>query len=194
MWEADSDSVANQEAGQASEQGASAEPEAHTALLDSSALVKRHVDEAGTAWVEALCSQHPRLRVVISRVSLTEVVTALCRRSREGALTRSEREEAIARFAEFCEEQYGILELDEHVTRHSLALPRRYPLRAYDAIQLATALATNGFFVALGIPPLLFVSADERLCEFARAEGLDVENPNAHPSSEDQVMSDALPD
>jgi hypothetical protein len=53
-------------------------------------------------------------------------------------------------------------------------------LRGYDAIQLAAALAVNDVGVAVGLPPLTFVSADAELNAVATVHGLLVEDPNNH--------------
>jgi len=53
-----------------------------------------------------------------------------------------------------------------------------YPLRAYDAVQLATALRLNSVMLENELPPLTFVSADEILCEAAEAENIASVNPN----------------
>ena len=57
---------------------------------------------------------------------------------------------------------------------------QRHPLRAYDAVQLASALILNSALIADKLSPLTFVSADNVLCEAAQAEGLPTENPNEY--------------
>ena len=57
----------------------------------------------------------------------------------------------------------------------------RHPLRAYDAIHLATALMVNRRLLAAGVLGLVFLCADDRLLQAAVAEGLAVDNPNEHP-------------
>ena len=57
----------------------------------------------------------------------------------------------------------------------------RYPLRAYDAVQLASALLTRDTLQTIGLPPLTFLAADDRLLAVAQAEGLATDNPSAHP-------------
>lgn len=53
----------------------------------------------------------------------------------------------------------------------------QYTLRAYDAVQLASALEANGRLVSAGQPPLIFVCADTRLLTTAASEGLATHNP-----------------
>jgi hypothetical protein len=50
-------------------------------------------------------------------------------------------------------------------------LAYRHPLRAYDAVQLSTALLLHADLLGIGYE-LTFVCADARLLEIAQAEGL----------------------
>jgi len=56
-----------------------------------------------------------------------------------------------------------------------------YTLRAYDAVQLATAWLLNQDLLRTDRPLLRFVCADDRLIAIAQAEGLPTDNPNHHP-------------
>jgi hypothetical protein len=62
----------------------------------------------------------------------------------------------------------------------AIQLTRRYPLRGYDAVQLAAAVRINRDLVSNHLPPLVFVSADNQLCSTAAMEGLITENPNLY--------------
>jgi predicted nucleic acid-binding protein len=57
-------------------------------------------------------------------------------------------------------------------------LIEKHGLRGYDAVQLASAILLHRRRQQLGLPPLIFVSADEDLLAAAQAEGLVTENPN----------------
>ncbi len=59
-------------------------------------------------------------------------------------------------------------------------LLEQYPLRAYDAVQLAAGLTANDALLAAGLPALIFLAADTRLLSAAAAEGLGTDDPNAH--------------
>jgi hypothetical protein len=59
-------------------------------------------------------------------------------------------------------------------------LANRYPLRAYDAVQLATAWLADRNLVRFGQSSLVFVCSDIRLAEIAESEGLKTENPSLH--------------
>ena len=60
-------------------------------------------------------------------------------------------------------------------------LIERYPLRAYDAVQLALALSLYQSVINLSGVSFTFISADADLNHASLAEGLSVDNPNAHP-------------
>jgi hypothetical protein len=70
---------------------------------------------------------------------------------------------------------------DHQIVDRAVELIQNHPLRAYDAVQLATALIVNRSLSAHGLPPLIFISADDGLIAAAQAEGLMTENPNRHP-------------
>jgi hypothetical protein len=59
-------------------------------------------------------------------------------------------------------------------------LLEQHPLRAYDAIQLASALESHDRLVAANQQPIVFIAADQRLLEVAATVGLAVDNPNEH--------------
>jgi uncharacterized protein len=77
--------------------------------------------------------------------------------------------------------QFDASAIVKRYVRETVDLIQRYPLRAYDAVQLATAMVVNQSLAAHGLPPLYFVSADDRLITAAQAEGLTTDNPNSHP-------------
>ena len=46
-------------------------------FFDSSALVKRYIQETGSAWVQALCQQTPPEDLYIARIAGAEVISAI---------------------------------------------------------------------------------------------------------------------
>jgi predicted nucleic acid-binding protein len=154
-----------------------------TYFLDTSALVKRQVPEAGHAWVRALCDLRSGHTIVISEAALVEVVASLSRMPRETPprLTMADRDRLIARFQQHLRRRYLVVELNRKVLMRAAVLCRAHPLRAYDAVQLACALTRRDDDVAMGNPAPIFVCADDNLLAIAQAEGFSVENPNARP-------------
>ncbi|MBI1930229.1 type II toxin-antitoxin system VapC family toxin [Candidatus Poribacteria bacterium] len=149
--------------------------------FDSSGLVKRYVAEVGSAWVKAICAPIRGNQINIVSVTKVEIASAFSRRCREGALTASDRDTLIRTFLAHCATQYRVIRTDKRLIEAAVDLTRRYPLRAYDAVQLAAAIRLNRILLSKGLSPIIFVSADDRLLAAALAEGLTVENPNHHP-------------
>jgi len=59
-------------------------------------------------------------------------------------------------------------------------LLERHPLRAYDSVQLASALVAGRVLADVALPQPTFLAADDNLLAFAQAEGLLIDNPNLH--------------
>lgn len=132
--------------------------------FDASALVKRYVRERGSLKVRRLLSSDT---AASSRISQVEIVSALVRRSREGALSEAQREAAVAALeADFS--ALLVVELSSEVIARAIALLRRHRIRAGDAIQLASALHLRDALHE----GMVFVAFDERLMAAASAEGL----------------------
>lgn len=137
---------------------------------DSSALVKRHVPEIGSAWFQALAAPAAGNVITTARMSLAEVYSALNRRIREATLDAADYIQVVMDFNALCASQYTLVELTAHVVERARLLLERYPLRAYDAVHLSSALIANDALVAAGLPALTFLSADQRLLSVAQAE------------------------
>jgi predicted nucleic acid-binding protein len=149
--------------------------------FDSSGLVKRYVpSEVGSAWVVSLIDPAAHL-LLAGQLALVEVAAAFARKEREGAITGADRLNYLRLFARDCRAQYHLLPPTEDILRLAAELTHRQALRAYDAVQLATALQANQLLIAGGGTPLMFISADGRLCKAALAEGLTTDNPPDHP-------------
>jgi len=150
-------------------------------FLDSSALVKRYVTEIGSTWIRALTTPDARNPLIIARITWVEVLSALARRKREGSLTSDDVAQAIRAFRYDMNMQYQVSELDPPLAEAAGELVTQHPLRAYDAVQLASALRVQSDLVRTEAPALTFLTADDRLVAVAHAEGLLTDNPNHHP-------------
>ncbi len=127
-------------------------------FFDSSALVKRYVQETGV-----------------------EVVSALTRQTRSGALSPTVTAIALGEFRHDFAHQYHTVDITPMVVDRAMNVAETHALRGYDAVQCAVALVVHMYRHALGMPTLTFVSADAALNSAAAAEGLLVDDPNAHP-------------
>jgi len=140
--------------------------------LDTSALVKRFVEEKGSERVAALILREGP--VATAKIAYAEVFAALARKRRDGALS----DRAYVRVRRAVDQDwlgYVRVNLGDEVLRRARDLVRRHPLRAYDAVHLASALELRA---ALD-EPVTFVAADARLLEAARHERLDTLDPEA---------------
>jgi predicted nucleic acid-binding protein len=145
-------------------------------FVDSSALVKRYRNEEGSPRVAERLEEAEQL--LIARLTIVEVSSALVRRARATRMPAEELKVAIATFDGDLRESFDIVELDEPVMERAAAMARKHGLRGADAIQLACAvLARNDMPDA----ELVLLSCDAELNAAAAAEGLPVEDPNPHP-------------
>ena len=150
-------------------------------FFDSSALVKRYVQETGTAWVLSICDPTASTGLYVARIAGAEVVAAIARQRRGGDLSASDAESAIRQFRLEFASVYRVVEITPALVLRAMDLAQTHALRGYDAVQLAAALELNTLRLARGMSVLTLVSADGELNAAAAVEGLPVEDPNAHP-------------
>jgi len=132
-------------------------------FFDSSALVKRYLREPGSDAVRAAVRRGP---VTVVRITYAELLATFARAEREGLLTQLQRRN-IFEDIEDDFQKWTIVEVRRRTLERVSALVLRHPLRGYDAVQLAAALSVHEQQVAVQ-----FWSADERLTNAARAEGM----------------------
>ena len=150
-------------------------------FLDSSALVKRYISETGSAWVQQITDPQTGNLLFIARITWVEVISAFARRQREGSLTSADFAQVIHEFRSDLNTQYQVIELDATLAERAGQLVNQYPLRAYDAVQLASVLLLQPAFATTQSTQLIFLTADDRLSAIAIALGLLTDNPNHHP-------------
>ena len=135
-------------------------------FLDSSALVKRYAQETGSAWVEILTDPQAGHHLYLACITAVEVVAAVARRQRGGALSAADAAAALADFADDLAHQYRQVDITSRLITQ--------------AIQLAAVLTVHVAREAQGLSRLTLVSADHELNAAAVAEGLLVDDPNIH--------------
>jgi predicted nucleic acid-binding protein len=135
------------------------------AYFDASALVKRYVDETGRRDVLRLLRRH---NVVTSAIVPVELRSALRRRISERTLDEERVPEVLKRVA--TERGFWTLvEVSSDVLAAAETLVATHPLRALDAIHVASAQLFAG---RIAVPDLVFVSADARQTTAAAALGM----------------------
>jgi len=128
--------------------------------------VKRYVRETGSNVVRRLLASGV---AASSRLSEVEIASGIARRTREGTLTIRQRDRMLTALSRDLP-ALAVVELVPEVTAEARALLARHPLRAGDAIQLASCLYLQRQLAE----PVPFVAFDRRLLGAARAENLDI--------------------
>ena len=153
----------------------------NTYFLDTSALVKRYVPETGSNWIQWITDVAANNDLTISEITWVELHSALSRRQREGSMSAGELDIILQKFRNEFETNYRIIEVDQALIESAGQLVVQYPLRAYDAVQLASGLYVKTLLMSVPETQLVFVSADNRLLNIAHSEGLAIDNPNNYP-------------
>lgn len=149
------------------------------AYFDTSALLKQYVTESGSDWVRAYLATSPA--VFASSLTAVEATCAFARRLREGTLTPILHATVVRAFDYDIAYRYYLLDVVTTTVETARRLATDHALRAYDAVQLATAYLLDQELRGSNQDLLTFICADDRLLAVARAEGLLTDNPNHHP-------------
>ena len=150
-------------------------------FMDTSALVKRYIAETGSKWVEILTDPTADNQIIVVRLTQVEVVSAFYRLQREGKIDSNDVAVVLKAFQHDWKTQYKVVEISTDLLETAIALVQKYPLRAYDSVQLAAALTVNPAFANLSTGSFTFIAADNRLLNAAQEEGLLIDDPNRHP-------------
>ncbi len=134
--------------------------------FDTSALIKRYVEELGRRDVLALLRDN---QCIVSAVLPVEVRSALRRRVAEKTLD-AKRVPGILKRLAADRAYWAIIEVSQEVLATAEALTSAHPLRALDAIHVASAKL---FADRTATPTFTFVSADLRQANVAEALGLE---------------------
>ena len=133
--------------------------------FDTSALIKLFVLEKGSEDAQRLSRDH--VPVATATIAYTEMYSGFNRRKRERHLSARQYTSLSRRFEEHWT-TYIRIEFTGEVLALGKVLLERYPLRAFDAIHLASAVSLQKGTQE----PLQFAAADIRLLNAASAEHL----------------------
>jgi predicted nucleic acid-binding protein len=138
--------------------------------FDSSALVKRYVEETGTNSVKSILSTGGE--IATSKLTYPEILSALMRKHRAGEIAKKLLQDIVARFEK---DWYHILVLEFHndLLQAVKFLLEKHPLKAADAVHLSSALWLKQTTRA----DLTFVTSDSNLLRAAQEENLHILNP-----------------
>jgi len=131
-------------------------------FFDSSAFAKRYIEEPGSDKVEDLCAQATLLGV--SLICLPEVISGLCRLSRDSILTKNQYE--VTRRALLKDfEDITVCNITPAVIGQTIHILETNTLRTLDALHIGCALEWKAE---------VFVSSDLRQISAAKKMGLKV--------------------
>lgn len=103
-------------------------------FFDSSALIKRHVQEGGTAWARSLTRQGPPRLIYIARITAVEVTCAVARRRKGKTLASPRASSILRRFRQHLAARYIVIEITPELLDAAAHQGHRHALRAYDAV------------------------------------------------------------
>lgn len=138
-----------------------------TVFLDSSALVKRYADESDSYLVRDVSEP-----IFASDLATVEVPAALWRKCRMSEIPAPAAQSLCRRFlADVSPSSPSrcavLMKVSEEILHGAIDLVARHPLRAYDAVQLASALSASRLMGGC-----LFGCFDQQLSTAAAIEGL----------------------
>ena len=145
-------------------------------FFDTSALVKHYHAEAGTDVVDRVIDE-PGAELIIARLTLVETISVFAIKVRTGEFDAAEFARLRGLFATHVARRryqvFRLLHVHYDRARDLIAdYGLRRQIRTLDALQLSVALEIHQ------VAPIdQFVCADQRLCDIARSEGLNVLNP-----------------
>lgn len=131
-------------------------------FFDTSALIKRYIDERGTEAVNRLFRQAGD--IAISVVTKAEIVSALNFKRRLMLLSDRDYNGIMTEFERNCTD-FVIQAIDAAVEAKIRLCAERYAHKTLDNIQLASALV---------LKPAYFATADKKLARLAKLEKLRV--------------------
>jgi hypothetical protein len=138
--------------------------------LDSSALVKRYTEEAGTDFVKSILATNGL--ITTSKLTYPEILSALMRKVRSGEIEKKTVHGIVDKFDKDWDH---MLVLDFHNDLLPIVknLIEKHPLKAADAIHLSSAL----WLKLSSMVDVTFIASDSNLLKAAAAEKLQVMNP-----------------
>lgn len=123
-------------------------------FFDTSALVKRYVPEKGTRWIRSISARHANNDLIVAQIASVEVISAVSAQKRAHVFPVSAAQ-ALRHLLDYhTRTQYIVLDLSQVIVSRAKDLLENHPLRAYDSVQLATAVEANNAIINRGLPRL----------------------------------------
>lgn len=164
-------------------------------FIGTSALIVRFLARAqGHTWMRDLCDPSQRNVIILAEITGAEIASALNQLVRAGTIRKSRCDQALTAFwTQIAAGHYQLIPIMSSLVRDAAALCDIHPLRGYDAVQLACAVAAredarraDATLVATGNTPIgdpIMLTEDNRLRDAAVASGFVVDSPRLHTST-----------
>lgn len=149
-------------------------------FFDTSALVKRYVNESGSPWVQSICDPLVGNQIIISRLTFVELHSALAKSYRMRLIDQQQLSLLATLVERDTRKQYHQIVMHRSIYSLAARLTLNFAakgLRAYDAMQLACALYTNHHSQT----PFYFVTGDDILRDVADQVAIATIDPSAQP-------------
>ena len=133
-------------------------------FADSSAVVKIYADEVGSDRVRSLAAMY------VAEIVRVEVVSAFWRKARMGDIDPEVCARLVERFEDDLDLEFGPLiavSIDRETLKKAARLAGVHGLRAYDSVQLASALTVR----SIDADCQVFLTYDRELLAAAQREG-----------------------
>lgn len=137
-------------------------------FFDTSALIKKYIQEEGSDRVEVLMNEADC--IFVSAITDIEVYSTFKRLLMENAIDASDLKILINEFS-IDDQFYTHIGFDDAVSAQAKSVIGRYQLKTLDSIQLGTALVLKNEID-------YFVVCDEKLIKSGKKEGLKIINPS----------------
>lgn len=138
--------------------------------FDSSALVKRYLEEDGTAKMREIADNAPVIST--SKLTYPEILSAFARKYKRGDITEREFYKATNKF-ETDWEQFLVIEFQDELLPIINKIVKKHYLRGADSVHLSSALWLE-YTVKSNVT---FVASDINLLKAAESEKLFIINP-----------------
>ena len=152
-----------------------------TYFLDSSALVKRYVQETGSSWAQAITDPTAGHNIFIVRLTLVEITSAITRRGRGGTIPLGDVATILGQFRGKPPEDLSSWMSHPPSSTTRPGSPSDTPSVPMTRSSLPPGLDLQQQSLAAGRGSMTFLSADIELNLAAAREGLAVDDPNGRP-------------
>ena len=140
--------------------------------MDTSALIKKYIDEVGSTQVRELIASDDNEAIVTALITKAETGAALAAKVRNHTLSKTDYDQIISELDDDFSDNYTYIDLEYDIVTLAIKLAEKHKLRGYDSVQLATAVQSQTLYT-----PMKFVCADKNLLNAAINEGFEVIEP-----------------